>query len=86
MEHGLAGRAAGHIDAVVNLTPAPVHGEINLALARAGKHFYTESHSPATSRNLPDSRSGGRRGTFVRPSVILLPQVRRAAGLLPKAG
>ena len=74
-----------NIDAVVNLTPAPVHGEINLALARAGKHFYTEKPFAG------DIEEGARiaeaawlSGATVvaAPSVILFPQVRRAAGLL----
>ena len=30
------------IDVVVNLTPAPTHGEINLAAVQAGKHLYSE--------------------------------------------
>ena len=33
---------AGDVDAVVNLTPIPVHPEITLAALRAGRHVYTE--------------------------------------------
>jgi predicted dehydrogenase len=73
------------IDAVLNLTPAPAHGEINLALASAGKHFYTEkpfAQDVAEGARIADA--AGRSGSVIvaAPSILLFPQVRRAAELL----
>jgi predicted dehydrogenase len=34
--------ASGDVDAVVNLTPIPVHGETNLAILAAGRHVVTD--------------------------------------------
>src|SRR2546425_278754 len=34
--------AAGGLDAVVNLTPAPLHGSVNQAVLDAGLHLYSE--------------------------------------------
>jgi predicted dehydrogenase len=73
------------IDVVVNLTPAPVHGEINLAAVEAGKHLYSEKpvakDREEGSRILQAAAASG--STVVAaPSVMLFPQVRRAAELL----
>lgn len=73
------------IDAVLNLTPAPAHGEINLALASAGKHYYTEK--PFAQDVVEGARiadAAGRSGSVIvaAPSILLFPQVRRAAELL----
>ncbi|MFC6081213.1 Gfo/Idh/MocA family protein [Sphaerisporangium aureirubrum] len=40
--------AEADIDAVVNLTPIPAHGETSLAILRAGKHLATEKPLAAT--------------------------------------
>ena len=73
------------IDVVVNLTPAPAHGEINLALARAGKHFYSEKPFAKDvdegARIAAAAQQSGSR-VVAAPSVMLFPQLRRAAGLL----
>jgi len=34
--------AAGHVDAAIDLTPAPLHGRVNLACIEAGLHLYSE--------------------------------------------
>ena len=73
------------IDVVVNLTPAPAHGEINLALARAGKHFYTEKpFAKDVDEGARIAVAAQQSGATVvaAPSVMLFPQLRRAAGLL----
>src|SRR5262245_45567418 len=73
------------IDAVVNLTPAPLHGEINLALARAGKHFYTEKpFARDIDEGIRIAEAAQLSGVTVvaAPSVMLFPQVRRAGQLV----
>ncbi|MCC5972599.1 MAG: Gfo/Idh/MocA family oxidoreductase [Rubellimicrobium sp.] len=73
------------IDAVINLTPAPVHGKINLALAQAGRPFYSEK---PLARDLAEGRairaaaraSGGVIASA--PSVMVYPQVMVAQAIL----
>ncbi len=73
------------IDAVVNLTPAPVHGEINLALARAGRHLYSEkpfASDLAEGRAIREAAAGSGAVIAAAPSVTVYPQVVRAAEIL----
>lgn len=73
------------IDAVINLTPAPVHGEINLALAEAGRHFYSEKPLAFDLAEAEAIRSAAARTGCViaaAPSVMVYPQVIRAAEIL----
>ena len=73
------------VDAVINLTPAPVHGEINLALANAGRHFYSEK---PFARDVAEGKAiiaaAARTGCVIAaaPSVMVYPQVVRAAAVL----
>ena len=73
------------IDVVVNLTPAPVHGEINLAAVRAGKHLYSEkpvARDRDEGRRIADAAAESGAVVVAAPSVMVFPQVRRAAELL----
>lgn len=73
------------VDAVINLTPAPVHGEINLALANVGRHFYSEK---PFARDVAEGKAiiaaAARTGCVIAaaPSVMVYPQVLRAADVL----
>lgn len=77
------------VDAVVNLTPGPLHGAVNLAVAASGRHLYSEK---PLALDLPTARavaeaaraSGGRLASA--PSVMVFPQVRAAAGVLARGG
>ncbi len=74
-------------DAVVDLTPMPLHFQVNLAALRAGRHVYSEK--PVAS-NLQQARqlkaeSSGRGLIMVcAPCVMLFPQVRQVQSLLRK--
>jgi predicted dehydrogenase len=73
------------IDAVVNLTPAPAHGEINLAAVRAGKHLYSEkpvARDRDEGRRIAEAAAASGAVVVAAPSVMLFPQVQRAAELL----
>jgi predicted dehydrogenase len=73
------------IDVVVNLTPAPAHGEINLAAVRAGKHLYTEkpvARDRDEGARIADAAASSGSTVVAAPSVMVFPQVRRAAELL----
>jgi predicted dehydrogenase len=73
------------IDAVVNLTPIPAHGEINLALAEAGKPFYSEkpfAGSPDEARRIIAAARTSGATIAAAPSVMVYPQVRRVAEIL----
>lgn len=73
------------IDVVLNLTPAPIHGEINLALAQAGRSFYSEKpFSHDTAEGLAIAAAAKASGAVVAsaPSVMVYPQVKVAAALL----
>ena len=73
------------VDAVLNLTPAPVHGEINLALAQSGRHVYSEK---PFARDVDEGRviraAAAKSGAVfaAAPSVVVYPQVKRAAQIL----
>ena len=73
------------VDAVLNLTPIPVHEEVTRAALVAGKHVYSEkpiAASAAAARAL--SAEAVERGLVLitAPSILLFPQVERAARLL----
>jgi predicted dehydrogenase len=73
------------IDVVVNLTPAPAHGEINLAAVRAGKHLYSEkpvARDRDEGARIAEAAAASRATVVAAPSVMVFPQVRRAADLL----
>ena len=73
------------IDAVINLTPAPIHSEINLALAQAGRNFYSEKPyalSLADGRAIRDAAQQSGAIVAAAPSVMVYPQVMRAAEIL----
>jgi predicted dehydrogenase len=72
-------------DAVVNLTPMQLHAETTLAALRAGKHVYTEkpaAGSAAEARALGAEARALGLVLVCAPSVMLFPQVGRAAALL----
>jgi len=72
-------------EAVVNLTPIPLHTETTLASLRAGKHVYTEkpvaSNVSETTRIQAEAQA---RGLILvcAPCVMLFPQVKYAQSLL----
>jgi predicted dehydrogenase len=69
------------VDAVVNLTPLPVHAEITAAALRSGKHVYSEKPLAATAgeaRSLRDAAAAAGLVLIAAPSVLLFPQVQRA--------
>jgi predicted dehydrogenase len=73
------------VDAIVNLTPLPVHAEINAAALRAGKHVYSEkplAETPAEARALRDAAAAAGLVLIAAPSVLLFPQVRRARAIV----
>ena len=73
------------IDVVVNLTPAPTHGEINLAAVAAGKHLYSEkpvARDRVEGNRIADAAAASGSVVVAAPSVMVFPQVRRAAELL----
>ena len=72
-------------DAVVNLTPMQLHGEVNRAVLEAGKHLYSEkpfASSAAEGRELADLARQAGCAVVAAPSVLLFPQVRWAGRLL----
>jgi predicted dehydrogenase len=75
----------GSFDAVINLTPGPLHGEINLALAKARTPFYSEkplSVSLAEAREILATCEAQGVMAVSAPSVLAFPQVVRAEVLL----
>jgi predicted dehydrogenase len=77
--------AAADVDAVVNLTPIPVHHQITLAALRAGRHVYTEKPLAATVAAAEELRDEAERASLVlvcAPSVLLFPQLRRVAEIV----
>jgi predicted dehydrogenase len=73
------------IDAVLNLTPAPAHGPINLALVRAGKHLYSEKPLAASVAEADAIiAAAAQTGAVIAaaPSVMVYPQLRAAARLI----
>jgi predicted dehydrogenase len=75
------------IDVVVNLTPAPTHGEINLAVVQAGKHLYSEkpvARNRDEGARIADAAAASGSTVVAAPSVMVFPQVRRASELLAK--
>jgi len=71
--------AADDVDAVVNLTPIPVHHEITLAALQAGRHVYSEkplSSSADEAQELHDEAVRGNLVLVCAPSVMLFPQLR----------
>ena len=73
------------IDAVLNLTPAPIHGEINLALVQAGRHVYSEkpfARDVAEGRIIRAAAAQSGAVFAAAPSVMVYPQVKRAAQIL----
>jgi predicted dehydrogenase len=77
--------AADDVDAVVNLTPFPLHETVTHAALAAGKHVYSEKpiarSADAADRIASEAR---RRGLTVvaAPSILLFPQVVRAREIL----
>lgn len=75
------------IDVALNLTPAPAHGEINLGLARAGRHFYTEKpFANSVEQGVAIFRAAKETGAVIAaaPSVMVYPQILAAASLLDR--
>lgn len=72
-------------DAVVDLTPMPLHFEVNLAALRAGKHVYSEkpvASSLQQAQQLKAESAAQGRMLVCAPCVMLFPQVRRVQSLL----
>ena len=77
--------AADDVDAVVNLTPIPVHHEISLAALRAGRHLYSEkplASSVTEAQELCDEAERRNLALVCAPSVMLFPQLRRVSTIL----
>jgi len=77
--------AESSADAVVNLTPIPLHFETTLACLEAGKHVYCEKPVTGSVREAEQLlEAAGRQGLTVvcAPSVLLFPQLHRARSLL----
>ncbi len=77
--------AADDVDAVINLTPIPMHHEISLAALRAGRHVYSEKPIASSIRQAQELRAvaGERNLAFVcAPSVMLFPQVRAVSAIV----
>lgn len=75
------------IDVALNLTPAPMHGEINLGLARAGRHFYTEKpFANSVEQGVGIVQAARETGAVIAaaPSVMVYPQIIAAASLLAR--
>ncbi|HEY6567501.1 MAG TPA: Gfo/Idh/MocA family oxidoreductase [Actinomycetota bacterium] len=73
------------MDAVVNLTPIPVHEETTMAALEAGLHVYSEKPlgmSVDGARRLRDEAAARGLVLVAAPSVLVFPQVRRARELL----
>jgi predicted dehydrogenase len=69
------------VEAVVNLTPLPVHAEITAAALRSGKHVYCEkplAETAGEARSLRDAAAAAGLILIAAPSVLLFPQVQRA--------
>ncbi len=69
------------VDAVLNLTPLPMHTEITAAALRVGKHVYSEKPLALTAeeaRRLRDEADAEGLVLVAAPSVLLFPQVLRA--------
>jgi predicted dehydrogenase len=76
---------SGDVDAVVNLTPIPVHHEITLAALRAGRHVYTEkplASSVGAAQELLDEAERRKLVLVCAPSILLFPQLRRVREIL----
>jgi predicted dehydrogenase len=75
---GYASLLADDVDAVLNLTPANLHGEINAAAIDAGKHVYSEKPVAMTAETARALGARARERHLVlaaAPSVLLYPQV-----------
>lgn len=73
------------VDAVLNLTPAPLHGQINLAMAQAGRHVYSEkpfARDVAEGQIIRNAAAQSGAVFAAAPSVMVYPQVKRAAQIL----
>ena len=71
---------ADDVDAVVNLTPIPLHHEITLAALRAGRHVYSEKPLASTAAEAQELHDEAERQGVVlvaAPSLLLFPQLRR---------
>ncbi len=69
---------AADVDAIVNLTPAPVHEEITRAALAAGLHVYSEKPLAVTAgRARALAGEAAQRGLILvcAPSVLLFPQL-----------
>lgn len=91
--YGIAASCAGYqallsrddIDAVVNLTPAAVHTEVNRAVIESGRHLYSEkpfAGSVAEAVELTEASTRCDLALVCAPSVMVFPQVRRARALV----
>lgn len=75
------------IDVALNLTPAPVHGKINLGLAQGGRHFYTEKpFANSVEQGAAIVLAAKKTGAVIAaaPSVMVYPQILAAASLLSR--
>jgi predicted dehydrogenase len=70
--------ADGDIDAVLNLTPAQLHEEINTSALAAGKHVYSEkplAMTAAAARSLGSQAAARGLVLTAAPSVLVYPQI-----------
>jgi len=77
--------ARDDVDAVVNLTPARLHGDVNRAAIEAGRHLYSEKpFAPTVPEAVELTTAAERQGVVLvcAPSVMVFPQVARARQLL----
>ncbi|MFM7718143.1 MAG: Gfo/Idh/MocA family protein, partial [Actinomycetota bacterium] len=77
------------LDAIVNLTPLPVHAEVTRAALRRELHVYSEKPLAPTFEEAKDLRNLAMSRMLVlvaAPSILLFPQIVRARELLPTIG
>jgi len=77
--------ARDDVDAVVNLTPAAMHTEVNRAVIESGRHVYSEKPFAGSVAEAVELAEAAERRTVTlvcAPSVMVFPQVRRARALV----
>jgi predicted dehydrogenase len=70
--------ADGEVDAVLNLTPAKLHDDVNAAALAAGKHVYSEkplAMTAARARSLGATATVHGATLSAAPSVLVYPQI-----------
>lgn len=77
--------AESEADAVINLTPIPLHDETNLAILESGRHLYSEKPVASSSRaakQLAELAQALGLHALCAPSIRLFPQMQYVARLV----